>query len=426
MNAPFTSQYIQSLQRLAELNLKTTQTKDLETTLFSMTELACDITNCNYSFILVIDHETGFLKFVAGPLNLKDRFAKVRIPTDSSIAGAVYNTGQKIVMHQPQYDERLRAEFENILGFQVKNMVAMPLTFQGETIGVLEVINKRDSIKFSKEDLALLESLAAQAGIAIMSNLLFSEVKSAFQQVDELERLKTNFIAITSHELRTPLGLILGHATYLNETSNDETVKQQVDVIIRSANRLREIIEDLSKVSNFQSKSSFLRHRLLSMNDLIKAVVGKYIDTASEKQVKLLAAYPDDSLMVEGDEEKLLLAINNLVNNAITFTDNGGSVQIRLEQVAGQVQISVEDTGIGIPAADLPRIFERFFQVQSHLTRRHGGMGLGLTVAKAMVDLHKGHLTAESVEGQGSKFTITLPPAQVKTKSASPDEVEQV
>lgn len=416
MNTSLSSQYILSLQRLAELNRKTSLAEDLETTLFSMTELACDITSCDYSFILVIEQETGFLKVIAGPLNLKERFSRFRIPTDSSISGAVYNTGQKIIMHNSQNDERLKAEVENNLGIQVKNMIAMPLTFRNDTIGVLEVINKRGNNRFSKEDLFLLEALAAQAGMTIMSNLLFQEVKSAFQEVDELERLKSNFIAITSHEFRTPLGLILGHATFLNETSQEESVRQQVDVIIRSANRLREIIEDLSKMSNFQSRTSHIRQRLISMNELIKNVIDGNKLAASEKKVQLSGKYPEETLFVEGDEEKLLLALNNLVDNAIAFTDEGGIITICLGKNANQVQVQVEDTGIGIPESDLPRIFERFFQVQSHLTRRHGGMGLGLTVAKAMVDLHKGQLIAESIEGQGSKFTMILPPAQGQSK----------
>lgn len=129
----------------------------------------------------------------------------------------------------------------------------------------------------------------------------------------------------------------------------------------------------------------------------------------------------DPDQTIEGDEEKLGIAINNLLANAVSFTDSNGYVQVAAEQLPGYVQICVIDNGIGIPAKDLPKVFERFFQVQSHLTRRHGGMGLGLSVAKAMVEMHSGQIWAESEEGKGSKFYILLP-----TSSSQAGQVHNV
>jgi signal transduction histidine kinase len=116
--------------------------------------------------------------------------------------------------------------------------------------------------------------------------------------------------------------------------------------------------------------------------------------------------------------EKISIALSNLVKNAIMFTNEGGHVFVQVEQVPGYVKISVIDDGIGIPPADLNRIFERFYQVESHLTRKHGGMGLGLSVSKVMVEMHGGKILAESVEGKGSNFTILLPMNQAQVNAA--------
>jgi len=128
-----------------------------------------------------------------------------------------------------------------------------------------------------------------------------------------------------------------------------------------------------------------------------------------------------DDQFVEADETKISIAVGNLIKNAITFTDANGHVTVKSESLPGYVKVSVIDDGIGIPMKDLPHIFERFFQVESHLTRRHNGMGLGLSVAKVMIEMHGGRIWAESMEGSGSNFSFLLP---VKTlESEVPPEV---
>jgi two-component system sensor histidine kinase VicK len=114
-------------------------------------------------------------------------------------------------------------------------------------------------------------------------------------------------------------------------------------------------------------------------------------------------------LLVDADGSKIAIVLSNLVKNAITFTNNGGRVTIHAGLESGFVKVVVEDNGVGIPAKELPRVFDRFYQVESHLTRKHGGMGLGLSVAKAMIEMHGGRIWAESVEGMGSTFTFLLP-----------------
>jgi two-component system sensor histidine kinase VicK len=182
-----------------------------------------------------------------------------------------------------------------------------------------------------------------------------------------------------------------------------------LDIVIRNATRLKEIIENLSNVDNYQSGVARIRRRSISITRIVKEVSESFIDIAKQKGVALRVDVSKGELLVEGDANKIATALGNLIKNALTFTDSGGHVFVVADHVPGYVKVSVIDDGIGIPSQDLPRIFDRFYQVESHLTRRHGGMGLGLAVSKVMIELHGGRIWAESVEGKGSNFTILLP-----------------
>lgn len=289
------------------------------------------------------------------------------------------------------------------------SVLAVPMVFHGEPIGVIETLNKKSGKPFSEDDITLLETLSSQAAVSILSTLMLDEMNRAYEQLEELERKKTDFIAIASHELRTPLGLILGHSSDLYDHCKDASLRPQLEVIVRSAIRLKKIIEDFSNVSGFQTGKARIFHRKLNMTRLIHEVIGSFKKTAHEKNVSLLTQLPQAELIMEGDSEKLILALSNLLENAINFTERGGHVLVSAEKLPGYLKVSVIDDGIGIPAKDLGRVFERFYQVESHLTRRHGGMGLGLSVTKAMIELHNGQIWVESIEGRGSNFTFLLP-----------------
>ncbi len=400
---------LQQLERLAELSRGIGNKTDLETLIYSMTELACDLTECAVALVILYEPETDLLKFIAGPVNQREALKNIRIPVEKSLEGLVYRQAKSVILNDCQSDSRYVPRVEKELKIQVHNLLAVPLLFRGETIGVFEGLNKKGGGGFTQDDLMIFETLSSQAAIAILSHLLFDEVQHAYQEVDELERMKSNFIAITSHELRTPIGLILGHASFLNETNMDPLTRQQLEVIIRNAERLKTITEDLSNVNEAQNGPGHLRFKLISLNSLIQKVLETLMPLARSKEISVLVKAPEKDLMIDADGEKIFIAINNLLNNAITFSDSGGHILVTAEQISSYVQVSITDDGIGIPVKDLPHVFDRFFQVQSHLTRKHGGMGLGLSVAKAMIELHKGQIWVESIEGKGSRFSFILP-----------------
>jgi signal transduction histidine kinase len=291
---------------------------------------------------------------------------------------------------------------------QTHSLVAVPLLVRGEVVGVLEALNKKDDAHYTEDDLAILETLAALAAQAMKSTSLQRKVRATSIELAELERLKSDFIAITSHELRTPLGLILGHATFLREQAPVE-FGEQLDIIIRNATKLKEIVENLSDVEKVQTGAARVRSQRVSLAKIVRDVILTFQDEANARNITIKSQMADFPFFLHGDETKLGIALSNLVKNALQFTEAGGHVTVNVAEESGHLRVSVIDDGIGIPARDLPRVFERFFQVETHLTRRYGGMGLGLAVAKSMVELHGGRIWAESEPGKGSTFTFLLP-----------------
>jgi signal transduction histidine kinase len=273
----------------------------------------------------------------------------------------------------------------------------------------MEAVNKHNNANYTGDDVTILETIADYAGIVLYMSSLLEKAHAAQQEIDSLERMKTDFIAITSHELRTPLGLVLGHAALLRESLTEEPVRQELDIILRSATRLQKILDDLSSMDALHSGGGKLNWQASDLGDLLQTVCRSFQEEADQKQIALVVQSRRENLVAEVDVEKIALALGNLVENALHFTNRGGHILALAERLPGFIRISLLDDGIGIPARDLQRIFDRFFQVEAHATRQHGGLGLGLTVARVMVELHGGQIWAESIEGRGSKFSILLP-----------------
>lgn len=401
--------YTKRLERLVEVCRSLGKSEDVEHLLQQVVNASCILTGSQYCFLFTYEQETDLLKISAGPIEHKDTLLRIRVPIEKSITGFVYQKSRPIAIHNPQSDPRIFKDLERALRYTTQAICAVPLIFRGKTIGVLETVNKRDHSPYNEDDLLILETLASQAAIAALSTSLMEETKNAYLEAQELDKMKNNFIAIASHELRTPLGLVLGHATFLRELINDAQQLNQVEIIIRNATRLKTIIEELANVDGFLTGSARFRVKTVPINALVQKICAQHMDTTNQRHISLEYKLLNQEIQIEGDEEKLGIAIGNLIKNALIFTNQNGHVMVTLDTLPGFIQISVEDDGIGIPSNELSKIFDRFYQVQSHLTRKHGGMGLGLSVTKAMIDMHKGQIWVESVEGQGSKFIILLP-----------------
>jgi signal transduction histidine kinase len=407
------------LDRVLELARNLSTIQESEPYVQSLLSAAVELTESETASILNYDAEIQELRFAAVPWYHRDALKLVGVPVEGSAAGWVIQEKLPLVIADVSHDSRHFVAADRISDFHTRSILAVPLFYKGKVIGVFEALNKTGGGEYTDDDVVIMETLASLAVAATQNELLERRIQTSYEEVAELDRLKSDFIAITSHELRTPLGLILGHATFLREVLG-EAHYEQLDSIIRNATKLKDIVENLSNVDNYQSGVARLRQNRISVSQVIQDVATAFQEIAAEKAIDLKVNTGSNDLLMEGDGTKIGIALSNLIKNALTFTNNGGQVHVTAEAVPGYVKVSVMDNGVGIPSSDLPRVFERFFQVESHLTRRHGGMGLGLAVAKAMIEMHSGRIWAESVEGKGSNFTFLLPLDVPQSTAVSP------
>jgi PAS domain S-box-containing protein len=246
--------------------------------------------------------------------------------------------------------------------------------------------------------------------------LILESAQAARAEADTANRIKDEFLATMSHELRTPLTSILGWSNLLTTGNLDEQAsKCAIEAIFRSARLQRQLIDDLLDISRIINGKLRLEVREVELAPLIEAVVDGMRPAARSKNIHLQAALDPRVSPISGDPDRLQQIIWNLLSNAIKFTPKGGGVQVRLERIDSHVEITVSDTGEGIDQELLLHVFERFRQSDLSSTRRHTGLGLGLSIVRQLVELHGGTVSAESPgAGEGTTFKVMLPLRSVR------------
>jgi len=242
------------------------------------------------------------------------------------------------------------------------------------------------------------------------SDLLEAERK-ARRESEVANRTKDEFLASVSHELRTPLNAILGWARMLRSGMIETPkVEHALEIIERNAQAQKELIEDILDVSRIINGKLRLQTRRISWPMIVSAALDTVRPAAEAKQIQLEPVFEEEELEAAGDPDRLQQVIWNLLSNAIKFTPSGGQVRVQLRLVEGEVEVQVSDNGRGISADFLPYVFNSFRQADSVSTRIHGGLGLGLTIVRHLVELHGGTVVADSPgEGLGATFTVRLP-----------------
>ncbi len=235
--------------------------------------------------------------------------------------------------------------------------------------------------------------------------------REARKTAEESNSLKDEFLATLSHELRTPLTAILGWTSMLSGGQlDDERTARALETIHRSARAQNQLIDDLLDVSRIITGKLRLDVSTIELAQVIEAAVGAARPAAEAKGIRLQVLLDPQAGTVSGDADRLQQVVWNLLTNAVKFTPKGGRVQIRLERVNSHVEITVSDTGKGIDAEFLPHVFDRFRQADQKSTRAHGGLGLGLSIVRQLVELHGGSVHAESEgAGRGATFVVQLP-----------------
>jgi PAS domain S-box-containing protein len=286
----------------------------------------------------------------------------------------------------------------------MSSLMVVPISARGQALGALTFIRERSRPAFTREDLALAEELGRRAGGAV-------ENARVYRQVEELNRLKDDFLATLSHELRTPLTAIMGWTGLLRRRNLEpRAAERAVETIDRNARLQAQLINDVLDVSAIVAGKLQVDPRPLDLVDAVQAAVETVRPQAEAKGLQLTAHSAEESLLTMGDEARLQQVIANLLANAVKFTPSGGSVHVTLDQADGAARVRVQDTGAGISPSFLPHLFERFRQADSSTRRQHGGLGLGLSIVRYLVEGHGGRIEAESGgEGKGACFTVLLP-----------------
>ena len=258
--------------------------------------------------------------------------------------------------------------------------------------------------------------------------LLFESCQTAYADVHTASGLKDEFLATLSHELRTPLTAILGWSNMLaTENLDERATKRAVEIIVRNARAQRQLIDDLLDMSRIITGKLRLQVCSVELGPMIEAIVDGLRPAADAKDIYLHSVIGAEVSTITGDPDRLQQIIWNLVSNAIKFTPKGGSVQARLRRVESNVEITVSDTGQGIDPALLPNVFDRFLQADSSTTRAHGGLGLGLSIVRELVELHGGTVRAQSPGiGQGATFKVLIPLMSVRKELASVEIISPV
>jgi PAS domain S-box-containing protein len=309
----------------------------------------------------------------------------------------------------------------------VRSYLAVPVVSRlGEVIGGLFFGHATPGV-FTESHERILVGVAAQAAIAMDNARLFETIereKSAADEArlraEEANRAKDEFLAVVSHELRTPLNSMLGWTRLLRSGRLDETAfARGLETVERNTLSQAQLIEDLLDVSRIITGKLRLSVEPVDLESIIQTAVDSVRPAAEAKEIRVQTIVDSNAGLVSGDRERLQQVIWNLLTNAIKFTPKRGRVRLQLARVDSHVEITVSDTGQGIDSGFLPNVFDRFRQADSGITRKQGGLGLGLAIVRHLVEMHGGTVQAESEGvGKGSTFVVHLPMIPLKRESA--------
>ena len=289
------------------------------------------------------------------------------------------------------------------------SVAALPLLVDDAPIGVLE-FHFSAPVNFDDEYQTLLISVAQHCTQALDRARLYEQAQSARAEAETANRLKDEFVSTVSHELRTPLNAILGWTSMLRSGSMDaDVVPKAVESIYRNASRQAKLVDDLLDFSRIAGGKTALDLETIAAPTLIQGVVESVTPLAVANQVEIvLSAIPE--AIVRGDVRRLEQVFLNLLGNSLKFTPSGGHIMVSARVADRNLEVRVADDGIGIDPEFLPHVFDRFRQGDSTTTRNHSGLGLGLSIAKQLVEAHKGAIRVESAgAGKGAAFIVTLP-----------------
>jgi len=291
----------------------------------------------------------------------------------------------------------------------ISSILTVPLVGKNRTLGIIHAYSEEIN-HFTTDDEAFLSAIAAQGSIAIENAL-------AYQTIETLDATKAAFIRVFTHELRSPVSVTRSLLQTILAGYVGQVTDQQKDILERATRRidfLRKLIDDLLDLANGRSPRPSKEVSHIDLHEILERVVDRFRLPAQEKGISL--TYQTDPIkenrIVIATVEGLDRIFNNLVSNAIKYTPQGGNVDLSLNHTANEVNIKIEDTGIGIPEDAIPHLFEEFFRAPNAREVEREGTGLGLSIVRETLNHYRGQIAVQSQPGAGSFFTVTLPLAK--------------
>ncbi|MBW3012806.1 GAF domain-containing protein, partial [Candidatus Woesearchaeota archaeon] len=393
--------------------------------------------------IYLINEEDNLLEGVVSTFFKQSEIQDTRIPIkkDNSVLASVIEN-RKPVFIPDTSDAKLNKD-ALVSKAERKSFLALPLTIASKIIGILTVDNRDKPLLLAEDDMKVLQLFASDVALAINRALLIDRLNSFNQRLKEqikkatidlraknirlkeVDKMKTELLSVVSHELRTPLTSIKGYSSLLLSNKFGALTKEQkegMEVINIESDRLKDVINDVIELSKLVSGKEQLVLEPANINSVIKSCIELLKPAAKAKDIKIYFK-PQNFKKIVIDVDKIKHALYHLLSNAIKYNKPDGSVAIIVRNNPYFMQISVRDTGIGIERKNIDRIFEKFSQLEEHMTRGGTGTGVGLSIVKEIVDLHTGDIWVRSIPGKTSTFSFTIP-RNIKGTKRTHDEQE--
>ena len=407
---------------LYDVTVTASHSLDLDTLLQAVIEKITDIFHFDTTRIFVLRQETNELHLRAHYPPGRADVDRVRVfRVGESIVGKAAETGEPIIFEDlvsdPRYRELSTTKNTQTTGFRF--LAVFPIKTKRGSVGAI-LCNGRAARRLTPGEIQLISSMAGQIGVAVENAKLFNETRmkslelaNANRQLQEANRAKADFLASMSHELRTPLNVIIGNADLCRDGLFGELTDKQrdsLDKILRYSRVLLKLISDVLTLTKIDATKMSLDPSTFEVSEVIVHVQNYADQLDHNSRVRFVWDVPPNLRSLTTDALKLEEILQNLIGNAFKFTPKG-SIEVRVRDLNGRdrIEFSVADTGIGIEAVDLDKIFEEFHQLEDAHTGTYSGVGLGLSIVKKYLELMQGEIRVESRPGVGTTFTFTLP-----------------
>ncbi len=386
----------------------------MEIVLDKVMEIVKRVLPCDFCSFLIADFSKEELQLHTSKdqSHLEDAPLKVSLKDESALSVKVFKEAKTKIVSD--FHETPLSGDAMEVGEEIHTLMMVPLRFGKDVLGVLKVGSKSRNY-FNSYHQRLTEIIAERTAAILQSTRLYEKLVQANKELEKASQIKTEFVSIVSHELRTPVTALKGAVRLVLEGEAGELNPHQthlLQIASNSTERLIFLISDLLDISRIEAGRIRLHIAVLSLNKVFAETEEIYYSSMKTKRLKFTVSLPDALPLVSADEFRVKQVIDNLLTNAMKFTPAHGEVRLSAENMGDFVQVSVTDTGVGIKPEHQNKIFDKFFQVDSSLSRVAGGTGLGLAISKSIVEMHGGRLWVESQLGKGSVFKFILPKAK--------------